>query len=80
MRNYEASAEWAQEIKRWIGKTLTFAAAVEAAGKLVTLAVMESYNHFEVMEQLGNPYGLFGRAALEQMRLAARWLLNTSAQ
>jgi len=38
----------------------------------VTLAVMESYNHFEVMEQLGNPYSLFGRAALEQMRLAAR--------
>jgi len=24
------------------------------------------------MEQLGNPYSLFGRAALEQMRLAAR--------
>ena len=49
-----------------------FAAAVEAAGKPVTLAVMESYNHFEVMEQLGNPYSLFGRAALAQMRLAAR--------
>ena len=27
MRNYEASADWAQEIKRWIGKTLTFATA-----------------------------------------------------
>jgi hypothetical protein len=25
-----------------------------------------------VMEQLGNPYSLFGRAALAQMRLAAR--------
>ena len=49
-----------------------FAAAVKAAGKPVTLAAMESYNHFEVMEQLGNPYSLFGRAALEQMRLAAR--------
>jgi arylformamidase len=49
-----------------------FAAAVEAAGKPVTLAVMESYNHFEVMEQLGNPYSLFGRAVLEQMRLAPR--------
>ena len=49
-----------------------FAAAVKAAGKPVTLAVMESYNHFEVMEQLGNPYSLFGRAVLEQMRLAPR--------
>src|SRR6266446_5775415 len=46
-----------------------FAAAVKAAGKPVTLAVMESYNHFEVMEQLGNPYSLFGRAVLEQMQL-----------
>jgi len=49
-----------------------FAAAVKAAGKPVTLAAMESYNHFEVMEQLGNPYSLFGRAVLEQMRLAPR--------
>jgi arylformamidase len=47
-----------------------FAAAVQAAGKPVTLSVMDSYNHFEVMEQLGNPYSLFGRAVLEQMRLA----------
>ena len=49
-----------------------FAAAVKAAGKPVTLAVMESYNHFEVMEQFGNPYSPFGRAVLEQMGLAAR--------
>jgi arylformamidase len=49
-----------------------FAAAVKATGKPVTLAVMESYNHFEVMEQLGNPYSLFGRAVLEQMQLAPR--------
>src|SRR5215831_2068259 len=49
-----------------------FAAAVKAAGKPVTLAVMESYNHFEVMEQLGNPYSLFGRAVLEQIGLAPR--------
>ena len=47
-----------------------FAAAVKAAGKPVTLSVMEGYNHFEVMEQLANPYSLFGRAVLEQMRLA----------
>jgi arylformamidase len=47
-----------------------FAAAVKAAGKAVTLSVMEGYNHFEVMESLGNPYSLFGRAVLEQMKLA----------
>ena len=46
-----------------------FAAAVKAAGKPVTLSVMEGYNHFEVMESIGNPYSLFGRAALEIMKL-----------
>ena len=49
-----------------------FAAAVKAAGKPVTLAVMEGYNHFEVMEQLRNPYSLFGRAVLTQMGLNPR--------
>jgi arylformamidase len=47
-----------------------FAAAVKAAGKPATLVVAEGYNHFEVMESLGNPYSAFGRAVLEQMRLA----------
>src|SRR5262245_29148210 len=47
-----------------------FAAAVKAAGKPVAVSVMEGYNHFEVMESLGNPYSLFGRAVLEQMQLA----------
>jgi arylformamidase len=46
-----------------------FAAAVKATGKPVTLSVMEGYNHFEVAEQLANPYSLFGRAVLEQMKL-----------
>ena len=48
-----------------------FAAAVKAAGKNVSLIVMEGYNHFEVMEQLGNPLSLFARAVLQQMKLAA---------
>ena len=48
-----------------------FAAAVKAAEKPVKLIVCEGYNHFEVMETLGNPYGLFGRAALAQMHLAS---------
>ncbi len=46
-----------------------FAAAVKAAGKPVTVSVMEGFNHFEVMEALGNPYSLFGRAMLDIMKL-----------
>jgi arylformamidase len=46
-----------------------FAAAVESAGKEVRLLVGEHYNHFELPETLGNPYGLLGRAALELMGL-----------
>ena len=46
-----------------------FAAAVEAIGKNVRLVVGEHYNHFELPETLGNPYGLLGRAALELMGL-----------
>jgi arylformamidase len=46
-----------------------FAAALKTAGKPVTLSVMEGYNHFEVWEQLANPYSLFGRAVLDQMKL-----------
>jgi arylformamidase len=46
-----------------------FAAAVKAAGKPVALLVGEGYNHFEMLETLANPYGLLGRAVLQQMRL-----------
>jgi arylformamidase len=48
-----------------------FAAAVETAGKKVRLLVGEHYNHFELPETLGNPYGLLGRAALDLMGLTA---------
>ena len=47
-----------------------FAAAVRMAGKPVQLLVGEGYNHFEIPETLANPYGLLGRAVLEQMKLA----------
>jgi arylformamidase len=47
-----------------------FAAAGRAAGKPVQLLVAEGYNHFEIIETLGNPYGPLGRAVLEQMQLA----------
>jgi arylformamidase len=52
-------------------QTRDFAAAVKAAGKSAELLVGEAYNHFEMLETLGNPYGLLGRAALAQMGLRA---------
>ena len=48
-----------------------FTAAVENAGKKVRLLVGEHYNHFELPETLGNPYGLLGRAALDLIGLIA---------
>jgi arylformamidase len=48
-----------------------FAAAVESAGKKVQQLVAEHYNHFELPETLGNPYGLLGRAALDLMSLTS---------
>jgi arylformamidase len=47
-----------------------FAQAVKAAGKPAQLLVAQGYNHFEILETLASPYGLLGRAALEQMKLA----------
>ncbi len=41
-----------------------FAAAVKAAGKPVELIEAANYNHFEMNESVGNPYGPNGRAAL----------------
>jgi arylformamidase len=46
-----------------------FAAALNAAGKPVRLIVAENYNHYEIGETLNNPYGPFGRAAVEMMHL-----------
>ena len=46
-----------------------FAATLKAAGKPVRFIVAEGYNHFEIGETLNNPYGPFGRAALEMMHL-----------
>lgn len=47
-----------------------FAAAVKAAGKPVELIEAPSFNHFEMCESLGNPYGPNGHAALKLMKLA----------
>jgi arylformamidase len=50
-------------------QTREFAAVVKAMRKPVQLIVGEGYNHFELPETFGNPYGLLGRVALEQMQL-----------
>lgn len=46
-----------------------FAAALRREGKPVDLVFAEGYNHFEIAETLGNPYGPAGRAVLAQMGL-----------
>jgi arylformamidase len=48
-----------------------FAAAVKSAGKPVQLVAAANYNHLEMLETLGNPYGPNGRAALELMKLSS---------
>ncbi len=50
-------------------QTREFAAALAAAGKPVQLIVAKGYNHPEMGETLGNPYGIMGRAALQMMKL-----------
>ena len=52
-------------------QTRDFHAEVKAAGKSAELLVGEGYNHFEMLETLGNPYGLLGRAVFAQMGLIA---------
>ena len=47
-----------------------FASAVMAAGKPVELIEAPNFNHFEMCESLGNPYGPNGRAARKLMKLA----------
>lgn len=63
-------AHGTRETPEFQRQTRDFAAAVKAAGKPVELLVGEGYNHFELLETMANPYGLLGRAALAQMKLA----------
>lgn len=50
-------------------QTRDFFAALQAAEKPAALIVGDGYNHFEMFETLANPYGLVGRARLQQMGL-----------
>jgi arylformamidase len=51
-------------------QTRAFHAALQAAGKPADLIVSDGANHFEVLEALHNPFGLFGRAARAMLTAA----------
>ena len=61
-----------QETPEFQRQSREFAAAVKAAGKPVELIVGEGFNHFEMQETLGNPYGIAGRGALKLMGLSIK--------
>jgi len=46
-----------------------FVTAAQAAGKKVIYRIGYGYDHFELPETMGNPYGILGRTALEMMGL-----------
>jgi arylformamidase len=48
-----------------------FSGVVKAAGKPVELVAAANFNHFEMAESVGNPYGPNGRAALALMKLSS---------
>ena len=48
-------------------QTRDFAAALDEAGKSVRYVFAEGYNHYEIMESLGDPHGPFGSAAMSQV-------------
>ena len=59
--------EEAPEFQR---QTREFHTAARATGKRAELLIAEGYNHFELVEEFTNPYGVTGRATLHQMGLA----------
>lgn len=62
-------AHGALETPEFQRQSREFAAAVKQAGKPLIFLIGQGYNHYEMFETLGNPYGLLGRAMLEQMKL-----------
>ena len=61
--------EYAAPAEMFVGAGAHYV-ALEGAGKAVELVLAQGYNHFEVAETLGNPYGPMGRAVLAQMGLS----------
>jgi arylformamidase len=62
-------AHGTKESPEFMRQSRDFVAAVRAAGKPVEYVIGTGYNHFEIPETLGNPYGVVGRAALALMDL-----------
>ena len=60
-----------QETPEFQRQNRDFAAAVKAVGKPVELVEAPYFNHFEILESLGNPYGPNGRSALALMKLSS---------
>lgn len=58
-----------QESPEFQRQSREFAEALKRAGKPVSLIVARGYNHFEMLETLGNPYTDVGHAALAMMKL-----------
>jgi arylformamidase len=57
-----------QETPEFQRQTREFYDAMIANGKDARLIVAQGYNHFDIVETLGNPYGLLGRAALQMIQ------------
>ena len=55
------------ETPEFIRQTKDFGAAVAKAGHPVEVITGPEYNHIEIVETLGNPFGLAGYAALKQI-------------
>jgi arylformamidase len=62
-------AHGTKESPEFMRQSRDFVAAVRAVGKPVEYVIGTGYNHFEIPETLGNPYGVVGRHALALMDL-----------
>lgn len=58
------------ETPEFIRQSRAFVGAINATGKPAELIVAPNYNHYEMAETLGNPYGPNGRAALRMIGVA----------
>ncbi|HYU68264.1 MAG TPA: hypothetical protein VEL09_02910 [Burkholderiales bacterium] len=66
-------AHGTKESPEFMRQSRDFVAAVRGAGKPVEYVIGTGYNHFEMPETLGNPYGVTGRPALALMDLPVTW-------